>query len=56
MAQIYTETLVVEVSRIAKKTQDLKSVVTSEVMQTVEAVVQELVGDAAVVEVRPLEE
>lgn len=52
MAQVVTETITVEVSRLARKGQQLDSVVTEEMISTVEAVVQELVGDSAVVEIK----
>lgn len=52
MAQVVTETIVVEVSRLARKGQKMDTVITEEMINTVEAVVQELVGDAAVVEIK----
>lgn len=51
MAKIVSDAIVIEISRIAKADQQLESVVTDEVKATIEQVVQQLVGDGAVVEV-----
>lgn len=51
MAKIVSEAIVIEISRIAKEDQELGSVITDEVTTTLEQVVQQLVGDGAVVEV-----
>jgi len=52
MAKIVSDAVVIEISRIAKDDQDLASVVNEEVISTLEQVVQQLVGDGAVVEVK----
>ena len=52
MAKIVTDTVVVQISRIAKDNQTLDSSVSTELEQTLEQVVQELVGDGAVVEIQ----
>jgi hypothetical protein len=52
MAKIHTDALVITISRIAKNSDELESLVTDEVTATLEQVVQELVGDGAVVEVQ----
>lgn len=51
MAKIVSDAIVIEISRIAKQDQELDSVVTDEVKTTLEQVVQQLVGDGAVVEI-----
>lgn len=51
MARIVAETVCIEISRIAKDGDQLKTVINSEMVTTLEAVVQELVGDSAVVEI-----
>jgi hypothetical protein len=51
MAKVVTETVTVEISRLVKGNKDVASLITDELVSTVEAVVQELVGDSAVVEV-----
>lgn len=55
MAKIVSDAVVVEISRIARDDQPLDSIVTDEILTTLEAVVQELVGDGAVVEVKAAE-
>lgn len=50
MANIVEENIVIKLSRIAK-TKDLASLADAELMATIESVVQELVGEAVVVEV-----
>ena len=52
MAQIVSDAVVIEISRIAKDGEQLDSVVSEEVVATLEQVVQQLVGDGAVVEVK----
>lgn len=52
MAKIASEAVVIEISRIAKDNEELDSVVTQEVVETLEQVVQQLVGDGTVVEVK----
>ena len=52
MAKIVTETVTVEISRLIKGNQEVDSLITGELVSTVEAVVQELVGDQAVVEIK----
>jgi len=56
MAKIITDNIVISISRIAKDTDELNSVVSKELIETLEQVVQELVGDGAVVEVNAIEE
>lgn len=51
MAKIVSENIVITLSRISKEGQDLSSLTTSEMKQTIEQIVQELVGDGVVVEV-----
>lgn len=52
MAKIASEAVVIEISRIAKDDEQLPSVVNQEVIDTLEQVVQQLVGEGAVVEVK----
>lgn len=56
MAKIHTDALVIAVSRIAKDGEVLESVVTEEITNTLEEVVQQLVGDGAVIEVSEMTE
>lgn len=55
MAKIVQDIVAIEVSRLAKDGEDLAALITPEMMATIEAVVQELVGDGAVVEVKGTE-
>ena len=55
MAKIVSDAVVIEISRIAKDDEELSSIVSSEVIETLEQVVKQLVGDAAVVEVKAAE-
>jgi hypothetical protein len=52
MAKIVSDAIVIEISRIARDDQELDSVVNEEVTSTLVQVVQQLVGDGAVVEVK----
>ena len=52
MARIHSDAIVIEVSRIAKDDQQLESIVNEEIVATLEQVVQQLVGEGAVVEVK----
>lgn len=52
MAKIHSDAIVIEVSRIAKDDQQLESIVNDEIVATLEQVVQQLVGEGAVVEVK----
>jgi hypothetical protein len=52
MAKIITDTISIDISRIAKDADDLGSLVTEDMVSTLEAVVAELVGEGAVVEVK----
>jgi len=52
MAKIVSDAVVIEISRIAKDDEQLDSVVNDEIVGTLEQVVQQLVGDGAVVEVK----
>lgn len=52
MAQILEENIVIKISRIAKDGNNAPtSIVTKEVLETLESVAQELIGNAAIVEV-----
>lgn len=55
MAKIIEDNIVVSISRIAKDDDNLASVVSDEIVSTLEAVVQELVGEGAVVEVKAVD-
>ena len=52
MAKIVSDAVVIEISRIAKDDEDLASAVDPEMVATLEQVVQQLVGDGAIVEVK----
>lgn len=52
MAKIVEDKIVIDISRIAKDNDELGSVVNDELIVTLEQVVQQLVGDGAVVEVK----
>lgn len=52
MAKIVSDAVVIEISRIAKDGEELDSAVTQEIVDTLEQVAQQLVGDGAVVEVK----
>jgi hypothetical protein len=52
MAKIVEDNIVVSISRIAKEDDSLSSVVNEEIVATLEQVVQQLVGEGAVVEVK----
>jgi hypothetical protein len=51
MAQIIEENIVIKISRLVKDGSDFKSAVTSETLQALEQVTQELVGAGAIVEI-----
>ena len=51
MAKIIEELVVVRFSKIVKDTEKNKSLVSAELMQTLEQVVQEIAGEAILVEV-----
>jgi len=51
MAKIVSDNIIIKVSRIAKDNEQPSSVVNAEITGTLEEVVQQLVGDGAVVEV-----
>jgi hypothetical protein len=51
MAKIVEDKIVIDISRIAKDAADLPEIVNDEMIVTLEQVVQQLVGDGAVVEV-----
>lgn len=51
MAKIISDEIGIKVSRLTKDTQELDSVISGEIISTLEQVVQELVGEGAVVEV-----
>jgi hypothetical protein len=52
MAKIVSDAVVIEISRLTKDDEDLVSVVDPEMVATLEQVVQQLVGDGAIVEVK----
>ena len=52
MAKIVTDAVVIEISRIARDEQDLAPVADAEMITTLEQVVQQLVGDGVIVEVK----
>jgi len=52
MAKIVSDAVVIEISRIAKDDQDLAPVADAEMVATLEQVVQQLVGDGVIVEVK----
>jgi len=52
MAKIVSDAVVIEISRIAKDDETLASAVDPEMVATLEQVVQQLVGDGAIVEVK----
>jgi len=52
MAKIVTEHVVIEISRVAKDTEQLDTLLTDELASTLEEVAQQLIGDSAVVEVK----
>ena len=52
MAKIVEDQIIVDISRIAKDGDNLDSVITDEIITTLEQVVQQLVGEGAVVEVK----
>jgi len=51
MAKLQTETLVIQVSKILKDSDEQTEIISSEVVASLEAVVQELAGNGAVVEI-----
>lgn len=51
MAKIVSETVVITVSKIVKDTEDCSPILSEEISLAIEQVVQELVGEQAVVEV-----
>lgn len=55
MAKIQSDGILIEISRIAKDNQELNSAITAEMLETLEQVVQQLVGEGAVVEVKGTE-
>lgn len=56
MAKIKEEILIIRVSTITKANEDKPNLLNGEIAQTIEQVVSELIGDAAVVEVETAEE
>ena len=51
MAKIVSENIVITLSRIAKEGQEMEPIANPDLKQTIEQVLQELVGDGVVVEV-----
>lgn len=51
MAAINSEVVTITISRIQRINEELDPLVTTELSETIESVVQELVGDHAIVEV-----
>jgi len=56
MAKIVTDNIVISISRIAKDSDTLGSAISEDMLSMLEQVVQELVGEGAVVEVNAIEE
>jgi hypothetical protein len=56
MAKIKEELLIIKVSTIHKNNGESKSVLTDELVSTLEQVISELLGDSAVVEVETINE
>ena len=52
MAKIVSDAVVIEISRIAKDDENLTSVVDESMVATLQQVVEQLVGEGAVVEVK----
>jgi len=52
MAKIVSDAVVIEISRIAKDDEDLAPVADAEMVATLEQVVQQLVGEGVIVEVK----
>ena len=52
MAKIVSDAVVVEISRIAKDDEHLESIVNDDMVATLQQVVEQLVGEGAVVEVK----
>jgi hypothetical protein len=56
MAKIYEEVLVIKVSKlVADKESSPKTIISSDVVENIEAVVQELVGEKVIVEIEKAE-
>jgi hypothetical protein len=55
MAKIVSDAVVIEISRIAKDDEHPSSVVSEDMVATLQQVVEQLVGDGAVVEVKTAE-
>ena len=55
MAKIVGDAVVIEISRIAKDDEHLSSVVSEDMVATLQQVVEQLVGEGAVVEVKTAE-
>lgn len=51
MAKIIEENIVIKISRLIKDSNGAPSVITPEILQALEQVAQELVGESAVVEI-----
>lgn len=56
MAKIVSNNIAILISRIAKEDQQLENIVTPDMVTTLEEVVQQLVGEGAVVEVKQFED
>lgn len=56
MAQIVEETITIKISQLAKDGMGAESLVTNETRATLLSVAQELVGDAALVEIATVED
>ena len=55
MAKIVSDAVVIEISRIARDDQELSSIVNDDMAATLQQVVEQLVGEGAVVEVKTTE-
>ena len=51
MAKIHEEILIVKISKLVRNDQDVAATVSEELVNNLQAVIDELVGDAAVVEI-----
>jgi hypothetical protein len=51
MAKLQTETIVIQVSKLYKDAETPTEIISAEVISSLEAVVQELAGDGALVEI-----
>jgi len=56
MAKIYEEVLIIKVSKlVADKDANPKTIISNDIVENIEAVVQELVGDSVIIETEKAE-